>query len=154
LLTEAQTLALGTNFTSFRVMEGDPHGSAHVSFTNGPIRSIGQATQDPLFFMLHCNIDRLWAKWQLANNLFDLANANTYMTGGSVQPGDAPADTMWPWNGVTGPPRPPTAPGGPFPQLGFPSRPAAQITVGETIDYIGRTEGNELHFDYDDVPFI
>jgi tyrosinase len=135
-------------------MEGDPHGSAHVSFTNGPIRSIGQATQDPLFFMLHCNIDRLWAKWQLANNLFDLANANTYMTGGSVQPGDAPADTMWPWNGVTRPPRPPTAPGGPFPQLGFPSRPAAQITVGETIDYIGRTEGNELHFDYDDVPFI
>jgi len=153
LLNETQTLALGTNFADFRDMEGDPHGFAHTSFTRGPIRSIGAASQDPLFFMLHCNIDRLWAKWQLANNRFDVASSDTYSDGGSSRAGDDLADTMWPWNGVTGGTRPPTAPGGSFPQLAFPAKPSALITVGETIDYIGKTQGNELHFHYDDVPY-
>lgn len=153
LRNELDTLALGTNFLDFSTMEGNPHGSAHVSFT-GPIRFPSTATEDPLFFMLHCNVDRLWAKWQFANNLFDLANANTYSTIGATGPGDDPADTMWPWNGVSGAPRPPTAPGGPFPQLSFSSKPSPLVTVAETIDYIGRTEGDELHFDYDDVPYI
>src|SRR5918996_563762 len=42
LRTEAQTLALGANFTGFRVMEGNPHGSAHTSF-GGSISSIPTA---------------------------------------------------------------------------------------------------------------
>ena len=152
LRTEVQTLALGTNFTGFRDMEGNPHGWAHTSFSNGPITDNATATRDPLFFMLHSNVDRLWAKWQFANNGFDLANANTYS--GSPRVGDNPADTMWPWNGVFGGTRPPTAPGGRFPQLSFTSKPSELITVAETIDYIGRAEGDELNFDYDDVPYI
>ena len=63
LRTEAQTLALGTQYPGFRTMEGNPHGSAHTSF-GGSISSIGTAAKDPLFFLLHCNVDRLWAKWQ------------------------------------------------------------------------------------------
>jgi tyrosinase len=154
LRTEAQTLALGASFSGFRNMEGNPHGSAHVSFTGGPIRSPGTATQDPLFFMLHCNVDRMWALWQLANNRFDAANANAYSKGSSTRAGDDIADTMWPWNNITTGTRPPTAPGGTFPPQTFPSLPSAMVTVGETIDYIGRTEGDELNFNYDDVPFI
>lgn len=47
---EAATLALGTVYSSFTTMEGNPHGSAHVSFTTGNITSIGDASKDPLFY--------------------------------------------------------------------------------------------------------
>jgi len=153
VMNEASTLALGLNFVNFRTMEGNPHGRAHTSFGSGPITSPPTATQDPLFFLLHCNVDRLWARWQLTNNLWNTPNAATYSDVGSVKPGDALGDTMWPWNGVTGGTRPPTAPGGPLPQLAFPSKPPPQVTVRDVIDYIGRTQGNSNYFDYDDVPF-
>ena len=73
LRTEAQTLALGTRYLQFRgPMEGNPHGSAHTSF-DGLISSTTTAPRDPLFFLLHCNVDRLWAKWQRVNSRFDPA---------------------------------------------------------------------------------
>ena len=74
LRSEAQTLALGTQYRLFRTMEGNPHGSAHTSF-GGSISSIGTAAKDPLFFLLHCNVDRLWALWQRQNGRFDPALA-------------------------------------------------------------------------------
>ena len=79
--TEAQTLALGTTYPNFRTMEGNPHGSAHTSF-GGSISSINTAAKDPLFFLLHCNVDRLWAKWQRNNNRFNAAVAASYDSGG------------------------------------------------------------------------
>ena len=162
LRNEAASLGLGTVYTNFRRMEGDPHGSAHVSFSDGgPIFHPETATQDPLFFLLHCNVDRLWALWQLRNNGWDATNTNTYSTAplpndgpNSGQPGDGVTDTMWPWNGVKGGTRPLTATGGPMPQPSFPSKPSPQPTVQEMIDYIGRTQGNTNNFDYDDVPFV
>jgi tyrosinase len=154
LIDETTTLGLGSSFAPFRLMEDNPHGSAHVSFTSGNIRSIGDASKDPLFFMLHCNVDRLWARWQLVNNRWNVPDNNTYDDEGSGRDGDRLADTLWPWNGVAGGSRPPTAPGGTMPQLPFPSKPSPQVTVQETIDYIGRTEGNTNNFDYDDVPFV
>ena len=42
LLNQAQTLALGTVYAAFSVMEGTPHGAAHVSF-NGWVSSIPTA---------------------------------------------------------------------------------------------------------------
>ena len=154
LIDEAATLALGTTFAIFRRMEGTPHGAAHSSFSDGPITSPPTATEDPIFFLLHCNIDRLWAKWQFNNALWGSSSVAAYSPGTSVKPGDAIADTMWPWNGVTGGTRPPTAPGGPLAQLNFSSKPDPSPILGDLIDYIGKTEGNSNHFDYDDVPFI
>ena len=80
LLSEAQTLALGTQYRAFRTMEGNPHGLAHTSF-GGSISSIGSAARDPLFFLLHCNVDRLWAKWQRQNGRFNAAQAASYDPG-------------------------------------------------------------------------
>ena len=80
-----------------------------------PARSAHPATAagDPLFFLLHCNVDRIWAQWQWHEQRFDGEAANTYFYRGSD--GDPvstrrraqPADTMWPWNGETGGLRPP-----------------------------------------------
>ena len=71
------TTASGTNFMNFERMESDPHGAAHVSF-RGQISDIGRAPADPLFFMLHCNVDRLWAKWQWSRDRFDATMTETY----------------------------------------------------------------------------
>src|SRR2546427_2536709 len=65
VIDEANTLLRGgpaASYQAFRHMEGNPHGTAHVSFS-GFISELATAARDPLFFLLHANVDRLWAKW-------------------------------------------------------------------------------------------
>lgn len=158
LRTEAQTLALGgpnNLYRLFRSMEGNPHGSAHTSF-GGFISSIATAAKDPLFFLLHCNVDRLWAKWQRLNGRFDAALAASYDS--NLPAGNAIGhnlnDTMWPWNGITGPPRPPTAPGGGLFPSPCVSAPGPQPRVRSSLDYQGSvTALSREGFEYDDVRF-
>lgn len=156
--SEATTLALGATFKQFRNMEGDPHGSAHLSFF-GFIDNPGTAPKDPLFFLLHCNVDRLWAKWQQANNLFNPGKAAAFFTApsGTNRVGHNLDDTMWPWNGITTSPRPTTipAPGGGLAVSPFLNDPWPGMTprVRDMFDYRGGViPGNFLGFDYDDVP--
>lgn len=152
LRTEAQTIALGTTYPNFRVMEGNPHGSAHTSF-GGSISTIGTAARDPLFFLLHCNVDRLWAKWQQQNNRFNPAVAASYDSTPSPIGHNLP-DTMWPWNQVTGPPRPPTAPGGTMAPSAIVSAPGLSPRVRDSLDFQGKVNTAAcMGFDYDDVPF-
>ena len=152
-LSEADTLALGSNYGDFRQMEGNPHGSAHVSF-GGSISSIGTAARDPLFFLLHCNVDRLWAKWQRLNNRFNAATPASYDGSGGNPVGHNLPDTMWPWNGVTGGSRPPTAPGGALAGSACVTAPGPQPRVRDELDYQGRIDAlGRLGFDYDDVRF-
>jgi len=163
VIGEAATMQLGPVFASYRFMEGDPHGSAHTSFS-GLISSIGTAARDPLFFMLHANVDRLWAKWQWYLHRFDMTSADTYtflgMAGdpGATRVGHNLRDTMWPWNQITGTggfdDRPPTAPGGNLPLSRVVNFPSLTPAVGDMIDYQGILQpANRLGFDYDDVPF-
>ena len=90
----------------------EPWKAIHMDLTSfgGSISSIGTAAKDPLFFLLHCNVDRLWAKWQRLNGRFDPAVAASYDSNPANPIGHHLDDTMWPWNGITTPPRPPTAP--------------------------------------------
>ena len=152
LRTEAQTLALGNAYPAFRTLEGNPHGSAHTSF-GGFISSIGTAARDPLFFLLHCNVDRLWARWQRQFSRFDPAVAASF--DGAANPvGHNLPNTMWPWNGITGAPRPPTAPGGALAASPCVSSPGPQPRVRDSFDYQGSVNAvSRLGFDYDDVPF-
>ncbi len=159
VITEAATLDLGRNFAAFVLMEGNPHGRAHSSF-DGPLNDPATAPRDPIFFLLHANVDRLWAKWQKNNNRFDPAVSGTYSFTGRA--GDAGAtrighnllDTMWPWNGNTTAPRPSTAPGGGLPASTVVSAPPAAPTVGDMIDCQGRLDATRWQgFDYDDVDF-
>jgi tyrosinase len=162
VLSEAQTLDLGNPgalFGSFTGMEISPHGDAHRHFT-GHISRIATAARDPLFFLLHANVDRLWAKWQKKNGRFNVASTATYpFQGAAGSPGARRVghnllDTMWPWNGITGHGRPPTAPGGPLPDSPVTAAPGPKPTVSSMIDYQGVVSpANRLGFDYDDVGF-
>jgi tyrosinase len=154
--SELETLSLGqaegSPYLAFwENMEMSPHGYAHVSF-GGSISSIGTAARDPLFFLLHANVDRLWAKWQWLFRRFDVTEASTYGPGGRV--GHELDDSMWPWNGISGGLRPPTAPGGELATSLTASAPTATPRVREMFDYQGRLHAeSRLGFDYDDVPF-
>jgi tyrosinase len=165
--SDAVVLA-ATTFASFKGMEGNPHGSAHV-WTSGWSGSIGTATRDPIFFMLHSNVERQWAKWQSLGhhgngvNQYDVQG--TYSCGSSDFKGEHLNDTMWPWNGITGAgacagsndDRPISAPGGtlaPPAASGFILGPPAMPTPYDTIDYLGRQDPTTgIGFCYDDVPY-
>ena len=152
-MNEAATMALGgtsNTYASFRNMEGNPHGQAHVSFT-GWVSSIPTAARDPLFFMLHCNVDRLWARWQWLFRRHDPAVSQSFINGPRV--GHRLPDPMWPWNGIITPPRPPFAPGGAFAGSAATALPGPQPVVRSMLDYQGKLGGVSLAFDYDDVPF-
>lgn len=153
LINQAQTLALGIAYAAFSGMEGTPHGAAHVSF-NGWVSSIPTAPKDPLFFMLHANIDRLWALWQWLNRRTNPDDLNSYTP--QNRDGRRPNDTMWPWNGVITTPRPNFAPGSGLPASPLTATPGTKPTVRSMIDYHGSRAGlplDWLGFSYDDVPF-
>ena len=86
--------------TSFQIftglLEGQPHGTAHVAVgdgdngSNGHMAS-GMSALDPIFWLHHCNVDRYWAEWQAAGNdtgemLFDY-NENFVDANGSFATG-------------------------------------------------------------------
>lgn len=139
-----------------------PHGGGHMSF-RGQISDIPTAPQDPVFFMLHSNVDRLWALWQNNWDRFDPDDANSYSPLGlspnrDVGFGAYSQQTQWPWNGDTKAPRPPQAPYGEYPTVkkGYKvvPKPTSEPTIEEVIDYKGRlTPNNSIGFDYDNVPF-
>ncbi len=64
-------------------IEGTPHNYSHVYIggSGGDMSFIPTAAQDPFFFMLHANVDRLWAQWQRdPSSLSRLDKATTYST--------------------------------------------------------------------------
>jgi tyrosinase len=149
----------GVGQPGFDRMEGNPHGNAHTSFS-GLLHDPATAPRDPLFFLLHCNVDRLWAQWQWLNDRFDGTHADTYFfrdpagSPGAEEIGHNLPDTMWPWNNVTGAPRPDNAPRTPFPAVATAPAPGSAPRVGDMIDYAGVLAARSYTgFAYDDVPF-
>jgi tyrosinase len=64
-------LNIALNFTQFQLapglgfspsMEASPHGQVHV-LTGGNMSRVQTAANDPIFWLHHCNIDRLWDRW-------------------------------------------------------------------------------------------
>lgn len=53
------------SFTEYRKMETGTHPPGHT-WTGGTMAG-GASPLDPLFFLHHCNLDRLWAIWQQNN---------------------------------------------------------------------------------------
>ncbi len=167
---EKATLALDNVFVTinnsirtggFCTMETDPHGGAHISFL-GPIADAGTAPADPLFFLLHSNIDRLWAKWQWIDNRFDSSDISSYphqgagrtTVGGELGIGNFTNDTLWPWNGDFSSPRPTTGPNVRFPNSTIVNVPSQTPDLKSMIDFQGQLNlSSNLGFAYEDVPY-
>jgi tyrosinase len=48
-------------------IDGDPHGALHVDVGDGRgMASVPWAANDPVFWIHHANIDRIWASWNFA----------------------------------------------------------------------------------------
>ncbi|NQX38824.1 Common central domain of tyrosinase [Pedobacter steynii] len=156
------------------------HNEAHSAFS-GHVADPGKDPVDPLFFMMHGNVDRLWALWQRKYNRFSPTDPDTYPyqgkhpghTGPSRAPrnrdkGNFLKDTLWPWDMDNAPIRPArrwnfqNVPPGIVPQINikFPSSiatnaPGISPTLESMIDYQGRLNaGITLGFDYDEIPYF
>jgi tyrosinase len=56
-----------TGFISY--LEGTPHGSVHVAVgTADGMGAFPKAARDPIFWLHHANIDRLWESWRRADS--------------------------------------------------------------------------------------
>ncbi|WP_298754883.1 tyrosinase family protein [uncultured Psychroserpens sp.] len=158
------------------------HNRSHGVFT-GLVADIGKDPVDPLFFMLHGNVDRLWALWQRKYKRINATESQTYpyqgayngLRGGQFRfpnnddIGNFALDTLWPWDLDHEATRPgrrwnfqhPIGSGSvPQINLTFPDSPVGVApgtspTVESTVDYQGRLDnGNSWGFDYDHIPYF
>jgi tyrosinase len=177
--TETATLGLGSprfSYSAFKTMEVSFHNPAHSKSGSASwITSLVSATRDPLFFLLHCNVDHIWAKWQWMRNRYDAKDSVTYDLQGSfyapapgvLSPSVSPnrtlgqyvEDTMWPWDNITGgtsgsaEERPHIAILTPLPSTIGAALPGGKPTVSSVIDYISKRSNSPdtgLGYDYDD----
>jgi Common central domain of tyrosinase/Bacterial Ig domain len=98
--TDAAVLGNGTFPLLHPFIEGTPHNYSHVYIggSSGDMSFIPTAAQDPFFFLLHTNVDRLWAQWQRApSSLPRLDPATTY---GSETSNVNITTAMQPWDGT------------------------------------------------------
>lgn len=66
------------------------HNAVHV-WIGGQMSNVPVAPNDPVFFLHHCNVDRVWTQWQLVN-----PSASYVPTSGGAQ-GQNLNDRMYPW---------------------------------------------------------
>jgi tyrosinase len=160
VLSEGDVMNLGGDgnlYRRFTGIEEAAHNGAHGSF-DFDLSSPQTAPRDPLFFLLHCNVDRLWAQWQWLWNRFARDSAASYsLQGQSAQPTDVgrrTLDTMWPWDNVVGGQRPDTVPRAGMPGSPTHAAPGPAPSIASMIDYQGKlAPADELGFDYYSVPF-
>lgn len=93
------SLMANPDYTTFRQIEG-PHGGAHI-WVGGNVGNSDIAPQDPVFWLIHANIDRLWAEWTTQHS--GQAGWVQYAPTSGGPQGHNLNDTMWPWNGTTFP---------------------------------------------------
>jgi hypothetical protein len=98
---------VGTSATTYptvsSVIENVPnHNSAHGYIGGGGDMSfIPSAARDPFFFLLHTNVDRLWAQWQ--RNVSALGRLDPATTYGTDSTNANITSAMGPWDGSNSP---------------------------------------------------
>ena len=116
--SEKVVLNASSDFIEWRDFEEfNSHNPAHGGF-GGLVADIGKDPVDPLFHMLHSNVDRLWAKWQKMHNRMDPEDTAAYpysrdkstnfpfssyrrinrFSLKNLQIGNFLEDRLWPWD--------------------------------------------------------
>jgi tyrosinase len=89
IASNTPTIMADSTFSNFTFqLEGIVHNAVH-GWVGGSMGSIPTAPADPIFWMHHCNIDRLWWQWQ-----------NTPQGTGKNPPLTGAAAVMDPWSYV------------------------------------------------------
>jgi tyrosinase len=88
--------SVGTSFRS-RV-EKALHNRVH-NWVGGTMLTAA-SPNDPVFWLHHCNLDRLWARWQKRNP------NEAYVPSSGGPQGHNLEDSMWPWSTEASPPTP------------------------------------------------
>ena len=98
------TILSPVTYPSFRTLESNPHGTAHIylggcgcSQNAGNLAYIPAAAEDPFFFLLHANCDRLWATWQ--RNISNIGRRDPATVYGTESSQARIIATMQPWDG-------------------------------------------------------
>ena len=66
LANDAQNAMAQPDFASFQNLLNSAHGGVHVR-TGGNMGGVATAGFDPIFYLHHANVDRLWALWQASH---------------------------------------------------------------------------------------
>lgn len=101
-VTDLQTTLSRTTYSSFQNMlesgsgglVNQMHNGIHTWFGNGSshMATLTGSPFDPFFYLHHCNIDRLWAMWQVDGH-------STLYPAAGADPQHGPTDIMYPWTG-------------------------------------------------------
>lgn len=124
------TAMANPDYTEFARVEG-PHGRAHT-WTGGDVGDPDTAVRDPVFWLIHCNMDRLWAEWIQRHRSTPGFAPYLPVAGGPL--GHNLNDTMWPWNGTSNPF--PVFPWRVTPELVRPADLLDHRTLGYTYDTV------------------
>ena len=90
LATSVQAAMSEPSFSSFQNLINGPHGSIHVR-VGGDMCCVPTASYDPIFYLHHANVDRIWARWQLTHpGPLPAAEADL-----ELQPFNRPFSTEW-----------------------------------------------------------
>lgn len=139
---------------SFSWLEINPHGEAHTSI-NGFLNYVPTAPKDPLFFFLHSNVERFWAKWQVIEDRFEAQNPDAYPKFDITDWKNVEKE-LWPWEKTSTPNQYRMLPPGSRVE-NFTRSVTARIfdhnipKIEDAIDGFGKIEiQNYLGFGYDD----
>jgi len=90
LAVSAQSAMSATTFDSFQNQINGVHGAVHGR-VNGDMGSVPTAAYDPIFYLHHANLDRLWAAWQADHPGALPATEATF----ELPPFNRPFSTQW-----------------------------------------------------------
>lgn len=101
IISSADAMAQADQFPHFRSVLESNHNGIH-GYVGGNIGNGHTAFEDPFVFLLHSNVDRLWAMWQAQpGQEWRLNPAQTYGTDSTSGGNNGITTPLEPWAGVT-----------------------------------------------------
>ncbi len=135
--TFQDTMQTGVGLASGNIMHGAMHG--FIGDTVGHMSTAAVSAFDPYFYVMHCNIDRLWAMWQMDGH------QNEYPNTGPKPPHYRDA-IMYPWTGGA------AGYGTNVPIAGLPMPDFSALGAKRNVDTLDFR--NALGYSYDTIPII
>ncbi len=141
-----RTILSNNSYNIFReALESQPHDEIHWRFIGGNMSQM-TSPEDPIFWLHHAQVDRLWAIWQSSYGHNQRSDYQVH----SLSPGRPPSDLIghrltdriWPWDGGRSLPHAAIRPL-------LPSFPAADI---RTVEMVLDTRNLGYSYDPSEIP--